>query len=412
MKPLLLFFVFHFSLFAFSQYTLPSEGISLIGYSEDFAHHSFYKQHTEGKYEEVYLNFKKLPLCEMEEKRNIYCGHNTIETAAWDYREPKKSYTLEELSQKRNLISITELRPTNYHNLQGKHYLIEKKATEKLYFQFVNPYVVRLYTLGKATDSFSPIPLYGVSWRDEKNTDWYPVRGERNEYFSPVVLDFGAGRCIYLLLSHSQGDCAFVPTTVGDQLLYKQSYSPIEVPDTPYQMDEPHYKVDPQAFFWICKGEKQSLVDLLGQNVLGKSYDQILCTGHFITTIDQGKEQVYNSNFVPLDLGQVKKVYYHDYYLEVLNEKGAFYYDQDGRVRKEKPFLVSYGWCGTMGKEARKRQQKIKKYREREKQKEEKRFKRKTARYSLVTPITEHFYEVIYKGKKYYFDRGQMIRYE
>lgn len=65
-----------------------------------------------------------------------------------------------------------------------------------------------------------------------------------------------------------------------------------------------------------------------------------------------------------------------------------------------------------MGKEARKRQQKIEKYREREKQKEEKRFKRKTARYSLVTPITEHFYEVIYKGKKYYFDRGQMIRYE
>ena len=132
-------FCFHFSLFAFSQYMLPSEEISLIGYSEDFAHLSFYRQHTDGKYEEVYLNFKEYLLCKVEEKRNNPYRHNTIETLSWDYRGSQKDYPLDKLFQKEMLISITELFPTDYHTLQGKHYLCEKKATEKLYFQFVNP---------------------------------------------------------------------------------------------------------------------------------------------------------------------------------------------------------------------------------------------------------------------------------
>ena len=109
-------------------------------------------------------------------------------------------------------------------------------------------------------------------------------------------------------------------------MLYDQSYSLVEEPNILYQIDDSHYKADPEAFFWVCEGDKQSLVDLFGQNVLGKSYDQIHRIAYFITTIDQGKEQIYNSNLIPLDLGQVKKVYYHRHYLEVLNEKGAFYY--------------------------------------------------------------------------------------
>ena len=74
--------------------------------------------------------------------------------------------------------------------------------------------------------------------------------------------------------------------------------------------------------------------------------------------------------------------------------------------------MIACGMCGTMSKTTRRRERKLYKYYEREKRREQKRFRHKTAKYGFVTSIVTHFYEMIYKGKKYYFDRGQMTVYK
>ena len=194
----------------------------------------------------------------------------------------------------------------------------------------------------------SHIPDSVVTWRST-----------RSEYFVPLILEIRGGKKIFLLYDRyitymvfpsPKGGLAFklYSPYPGELTMAGKEYDDAKSYDFQYFNKKRFYDVQK------TETEKYRLFNRLGQDVLKEEYDSIN-NGRRFTIAKRGNDiDVFNLYNKKLNIGKVKVAREVETFssvgcIEILNEEGAYYYDEMGNKLKH-PIMGSIGVCGTVSR--------------------------------------------------------------
>ena len=179
-------------------------------------------------------------------------------------------------------------------------------------------------------------------------------RSTRSETFVPVILKLKEGRKVFLLYNRGVEYMLF-PSSGGWQMFeFDKNLHPGEPTIAAKECnDVKSYNLryfNKKTFYSVQKTEtgKYRLFNSFGQDVLKEEYDSII--NHYSFTIaKRGNDiDVYNLYNKKLNIGKAKVVKKVDACavgcIEVLNEEGAYYYDEMGN-RLKHPIMGSISIC-------------------------------------------------------------------
>ena len=179
-------------------------------------------------------------------------------------------------------------------------------------------------------------------------------RSTRSESFVPVILKLKEGKKVFLLYNRGVEYMMF-PSSGGWQMFeFDKNLNPGEPTIAAKECnDVKSYNLryfNKKTFYSVQKTEtgKYRLFNSFGQDVLKEEYDSII--NHYCFTIaKRGNDiDVYNLYNKKLNIGKAKVVKKVDACaagcIEVLNEEGAYYYDEMGN-RLKHPIMGSISIC-------------------------------------------------------------------
>ena len=199
---------------------------------------------------------------------------------------------------------------------------------------------------------------YGCSLSSHIPDSVVTWRSTRSEHFVPLILEIRGGKKIFLLYDRRITYMVF-PSPKGGLAfkLYSNLYSgELTMAGKEYD-DAKSYDFqcfNKKRFYNVQKTEteKYRLFNILGQDVLKEEYDSIN-NGYRFTIAKRGNDiDVFNLYNKKLNIGKAKvarevKTFSSVGCIEILNEEGAYYYDEMGNKLKH-PIMGSIALCGTV----------------------------------------------------------------
>ena len=199
---------------------------------------------------------------------------------------------------------------------------------------------------------------YGCSLSSHIPDSVVTWRSTRSEHFVPLILEIRGGKKIFLLYDRRITYMVF-PSPKGGLAfkLYSNLYSGELTMAGKEYADAKSYDFqcfNKKRFYNVQKTEteKYRLFNILGQDVLKEEYDSIN-NGYRFTIAKRGNDiDVFNLYNKKLNIGKAKvarevKTFSSVGCIEILNEEGAYYYDEMGNKLKH-PIMGSIALCGTV----------------------------------------------------------------
>ena len=340
-----------------AQQTLSFPDVDAIGYSDNPYDIVLYTAVGPDKYRKRILTTKsKNAFVEKDSEMSIdYC----------ETHEEEEITTKEEiLSQKNNILNVSDIPSTSLNDYIGKIFFINengkwrRKGQEtSLILKFIQHNTASVQEVYYGTERDRHNQKATSISLPEKKEMW---RIDRADHYTPLILKFKDNKQIIVLkpIWGSSFSYLLIPGSKKDILINSLSSYPVAelkeetekyAETKPYDFTQYFIK----RYYGLRKTEnnKVQLINRLGENVLGEDYDHISYDDRFIIARTKDKIDVFNLYLNKLNLGKVKVV--REILrsvcgrIEVLNDEGAGYYDEF-QQKASKPIRRILGVCGTV----------------------------------------------------------------
>ena len=253
------------------------------------------------------------------------------------YSDDKPQTPSEILKEEQGIIYTKEIRETRPVDFIGKSFRLKKS-------------IYKAPTLLKIVSPFLAV-THELLFEKKPKEDY-----SRKEYYSFFPLDLGGGKYIYMLLNKWGDEITIVPLKHKIVLLcdVPKGYSKL----SSFLKKEPDYNTlfddyTPENFMTHRRTkEGYELVDIFNRKILPSIYDSIYYTRTMLITQKGEEYSLYQYNLQSKLLKDVKVIHLlsdRDNEFEVLTDKGAYYYSNEGQpLRKLSSFY--YGLCGTISR--------------------------------------------------------------
>ena len=277
---------------------------------------------------------------ELDDNEEASCDDFDIYTSKFVCYSDEKSQTLSEiLKGEQGIIYTKEIRRTHPSDFIGKSFALKQGFYDNkrgALLKIVNPFLALTYEILSKKDLI----------------DDYPEK----DYYSFIPLNLGSDKYIYILLDKNDDQIIIVPLKHKTILLCDtpKGYSKL----SSFLKKEPDYNTlfddyTPENFMTHRRTkEGYELVDIFNRKILPSIYDSIYYTRTMLITQKGEEYSLYQYNLQSKLLKDVKVIHLlsdRDNEFEVLTDKGAYYYSNEGQpLRKLSSFY--YGLCGTISR--------------------------------------------------------------
>lgn len=280
----------------------------------------------------------------------------------WDLYSCNDTLSRNDIEKAREcFVDVNNLRPIALESYIGKTFDIKEGGKWKrndenssYVLKFLRPDLAfaQLLRYAKA-DRYSYSVTTTSSCVPDSVTTWRGV----SQPLNPLVLEMKGGKTV-LLFAYRSFDYLLLPTIKSDQFVkLSRECQPAELTaaGNKYDAAAPYdfMNIVLKDFLNVKKTDEGrcQLVNAFGENMLKQDYDSIVCGNRFIIAHTKKGVDVYNLYLQKLDLGNVLVAYEMPNCMigciNVLNEKGAFYYDEMGKKMKN-PWKIQFEVCGTV----------------------------------------------------------------
>ncbi|WP_311156803.1 hypothetical protein [Prevotella nigrescens] len=356
MKKNIFLFLFFYcmatSLYAQQRLSLPD--VDAIGYDVDGSWIDLYKKVGTDRYAQRRL--------QIDRKKIRISKASAAYQMVWDLYSCNDTLSRNDIEKARErFVDVDNLRPIALENYIGKTFDIkeggkwkrnDEKSNYVLKFLRADLAFAQLLRYAKA-DRYSYSVTTTSSCVPDSVTTWRGV----SQPLNPLVLEMKGGKTV-LLFAYRTFDYLLLPTIKGDQFVkLSRECQPAELTaaGNKYDAAAPYdfMNIVLKDFLNVKKTDEGrcQLVNAFGENMLKQDYDSIICGNRFIIAHTKKGVDVYNLYLQKLDLGNVLVAYEMPNCMigciNVLNEKGAFYYDEMGKKMKN-PWKIQFEVCGTV----------------------------------------------------------------
>ena len=356
MKKNIFLFLFFYcmatSLYAQQRLSLPD--VDAIGYDVDGSWIDLYKKVGTDRYAQRRL--------QIDRKKISISKASAAYQMVWDLYSCNDTLSRNDIEKGRErFVDVDNLRPIALENYVGKTFDIKeggkwKRNEEKSNYvlKFLRPDLAfaQLLRYAKA-DRYAYSVTTTSSCVPDSVTTWRGV----SQPLNPLVLEMKGEKTV-LLFAYRTFDYLLLPTIKSDQFVkLSRECQPAELTEAgnKYATAAPYdfMNIVLKDFLNVKKTDEGrcQLVNAFGENMLKQDYDSIICGNRFIIAHTKKGVDVYNLYLQKLDLGNVLVAYEMPNCMigciNVLNEKGAFYYDEMGKKMKN-PWKIQFEVCGTV----------------------------------------------------------------
>lgn len=356
MKKNIFLFLFFYcmatSLYAQQRLSLPD--VDAIGYDVDGSWIDLYKKVGTDRYAQRRL--------QIDRKKIRISKASAAYQMVWDLYSCNDTLSRNDIEKARErFVDVDNLRPIALENYVGKTFDIKEGGNWKrneenssYVLKFLRPDLAfaQLLRYAKA-DRYAYSVITTSSCVPDSVTTW---RG-MSQPLNPLVLEMKGGKTV-LLFAYRTFDYLLLPTIKSDQFVkLSRECQPAELTaaGNKYDAAAPYdfMNIVLKDFLNVKKTDEGrcQLVNAFGENMLKQDYDSIICGNRFIIAHTKKGVDVYNLYLQKLDLGNVLVAYEMPNCMigciNVLNEKGAFYYDEMGEKMKN-PWKIQFEVCGTV----------------------------------------------------------------
>ena len=356
MKKNIFLFLFFYcmatSLYAQQRLSLPD--VDAIGYDVDGSWIDLYKKVGTDRYAQRRL--------QIDRKKIRISKASAAYQMVWDLYSCNDTLSRNDIEKARErFVDVDNLRPIALENYVGKTFDIKEggkwkrnEENSSYVLKFLRPDLAfaQLLRYAKA-DRYAYSVITTSSCVPESVTTW---RG-MSQPLNPLVLEMKGGKTV-LLFAYRTFDYLLLPTIKSDQFVkLSRECQPAELTaaGNKYDAAAPYdfMNIVLKDFLNVKKTDEGrcQLVNAFGENMLKQDYDSIICGNRFIIAHTKKGVDVYNLYLQKLDLGNVLVAYEMPNCMigciNVLNEKGAFYYDEMGKKMKN-PWKIQFEVCGTV----------------------------------------------------------------
>ena len=356
MKKNIFLFLFFYcmatSLYAQQRLSLPD--VDAIGYDVDGSWIDLYKKVGTDRYAQRRL--------QIDRKKISISKASAAYQMVWDLYSCNDTLSRNDIEKGRErFVDVDNLRPIALENYVGKTFDIKeggkwKRNEEKSNYvlKFLRPDLAfaQLLRYAKA-DRYAYSVTTTSSCVPDSVTTWRGV----SQPLNPLVLEMKGEKTV-LLFAYRTFDYLLLPTIKSDQFVkLSRECQPAELTEAgnKYATAAPYdfMNIVLKDFLNVKKTDEGrcQLVNAFGENMLKQDYDSIICGDRFIIAHTKKGVDVYNLYLQKLDLGNVLVAYEMPNCMigciNVLNEKGAFYYDEMGKKMKN-PWKIQFEVCGTV----------------------------------------------------------------
>ena len=356
MKKNIFLFLFFYcmatSLYAQQRLSLPD--VDAIGYDANGSWIDLYKKVGTDRYAQRRL--------QIDRKKIRISKASAAYQMVWDLYSCNDTLSRNDIEKARErFVDVDNLRPIALENYVGKTFDIKEGGNWKrneenssYVLKFLRPDLAfaQLLRYAKA-DRYAYSVITTSSCVPDSVTTW---RG-MSQPLNPLVLEMKGGKTV-LLFAYRTFDYLLLPTIKSDQFVkLSRECQPAELTaaGNKYDAAAPYdfMNIVLKDFLNVKKTDEGrcQLVNAFGENMLKQDYDSIICGNRFIIAHTKKGVDVYNLYLQKLDLGNVLVAYEMPNCMigciNVLNEKGAFYYDEMGKKMKN-PWKIQFEVCGTV----------------------------------------------------------------
>lgn len=356
MKKNIFLFLFFYcmatSLYAQQRLSLPD--VDAIGYDVDGSWIDLYKKVGTDRYAQRRL--------QIDRKKISISKASAAYQMVWDLYSCNDTLSRNDIEKRRErFVDVDNLRPIALENYVGKTFDIKEggkwkrnEENSSYVLKFLRPDLAfaQLLRYAKA-DRYAYSVITTSSCVPDSVTTWRGV----SQPLNPLVLEMKGGKTV-LLFAYRTFDYLLLPTIKSDQFVkLSRECQPAELTaaGNKYDAAAPYdfMNIVLKDFLNVKKTDEGrcQLVNAFGENMLKQDYDSIICGNRFIIAHTKKGVDVYNLYLQKLDLGNVLVAYEMPNCMigciNVLNEKGAFYYDEMGKKMKN-PWKIQFEVCGTV----------------------------------------------------------------
>ena len=356
MKKNIFLFLFFYcmatSLYAQQRLSLPD--VDAIGYGANGSWIDLYKKVGTDRYAQRRL--------QIDRKKIRISKASAAYQMVWDLYSCNDTLSRNDIEKARErFVDVDNLRPIALENYVGKTFDIKEggkwkrnEENSSYVLKFLRPDLAfaQLLRYAKA-DRYAYSVITTSSCVPDSVTTW---RG-MSQPLNPLVLEMKGGKTV-LLFAYRTFDYLLLPTIKSDQFVkLSRECQPAELTaaGNKYDAAAPYdfMNIVLKDFLNVKKTDEGrcQLVNAFGENMLKQDYDSIICGNRFIIAHTKKGVDVYNLYLQKLDLGNVLVAYEMPNCMigciNVLNEKGAFYYDEMGKKMKN-PWKIQFEVCGTV----------------------------------------------------------------
>lgn len=356
MKKNIFLFLFFYcmatSLYAQQRLSLPD--VDAIGYDVNGSWIDLYKKVGTDRYAQRRL--------QIDRKKISISKASAAYQMVWDLYSCNDTLSRNDIEKARErFVDVDNLRPIALENYVGKTFDIKEggkwkrnEENSSYVLKFLRPDLAfaQLLRYAKA-DRYAYSVITTSSCVPDSVTTW---RG-MSQPLNPLVLEMKGGKTV-LLFAYRTFDYLLLPTIKSDQFVkLSRECQPAELTaaGNKYDAAAPYdfMNIVLKDFLNVKKTDEGrcQLVNAFGENMLKQDYDSIVCGDRFIIAHTKKGVDVYNLYLQKLNLENALAAYeIPDCIIgciNVLNEKGAFYYDEMGEKMKN-PWKIRLGVCGTV----------------------------------------------------------------
>lgn len=356
MKKNIFLFLFFYcmatSLYAQQRLSLPD--VDAIGYGANGSWIDLYTKLGTDRYAQRRL--------QIDRKKIRISKASAAYQMVWDLYSCNDTLSRNDIEKARErFVDVDNLRPIALENYVGKTFDIKEggkwkrnEENSSYVLKFLRPDLAfaQLLRYAKA-DRYAYSVITTSSCVPDSVTTWRGV----SQPLNPLVLEMKGGKTV-LLFAYRTFDYLLLPTIKSDQFVkLSRECQPAELTEAgnKYDAAAPYdfMNIVLKDFLNVKKTDEGrcQLVNAFGENMLKQDYDSIICGDRFIIAHTKKGVDVYNLYLQKLDLGNVLVAYEMPNCMigciNVLNEKGAFYYDEMGEKMKN-PWKIQFEVCGTV----------------------------------------------------------------